>query len=682
MSLPLSSLRAAGLCAVLALGGAAAEAQRPMQIEDLFDLDSVGSAAVQPGGDHVAYVLIQPRDVVDGEDDGTPRSSLYVTSGPEQGRLYVEHGSFGSLDWQGEDRLTYLSRAEGEDTTALFEIRADGGAPRKLFEHDASITAYAFAPDSETLFFIARDEADPLDKTLSDRGFRANIYEEDYTLARLWRVDLSEDDPEAVKFDLPGHASDLAVSPQGDAVAVALAPTPLVDDSLMETRWHIVDASGGEIGAEIETPGKIGQGVFSPNGRRFAFLAAVDRADPVAQTVHVADVGSGEYSAIARDAEQHVQDLDWENDNRLAVLVHSGLQSALVEYEVDGDEVRRTVFSDFVANSMDRDRQSGRLALIADAPDHPRELFVSQRRDFRRWTTSSRWLSDIAFGDQRGFEFTARDGVRVEGVLVTPSGDAPQGGWPLIMTVHGGPEAHDSNGWVTGYSRPGHIGAGQGFAVFYPNYRGSTGRGELFAKLDHQDGPGEEFNDLIDAIGALSEAGIVDPDKVGITGGSYGGFASAWGATIASEHFAASVPFVALTDLISFWGTTEIPVEMVDVHFMQYPWENWESYLEHSPVRHAPGSTTPTLILHGEADTRVDPSQSFELYNYLKMAGEAPVRLVTYPGEGHGNRNAAAQFDYAHRLMRWMEHYLQGEGGEPPAHELPYEELLGLDAED
>lgn len=676
MTLPLSCLRAMGLASAIALGAAAAEAQRPMEIEDLFDLAQVGSIAVQPGGDHVAYTLAETRDVVEGEADGTPMTSLYVSGGPGQGRLYIEDLSLRGLDWRGEDTLTFLS--SGEDHTALFEIAIDGGEARKVFEHDSSISAYAFAPDGE-LFFIAREASDPLEETLHDRGFRANVYEEDYEFARLWRVDLTADEPEPVMFELDGHASDLALDPTGDHVAVALSPTPLIDDLYMETRWHVVSASDGEIQAAIETPGKIGRGAFSPNGRQFAFLAAVDRADPVAQTVHVADVRSGEYRAIAREAEQHVQGFDWESNNRLLVLVHAGIQSALVEYETDGDEVRRTVFSDFVANAMDRDARSGRLALTADAATHPRELFLSRRRGFDRWTQSNDWLNDIAFGDQRGFEFTARDGVRVEGVLVTPRGEAPDGGWPLIMTVHGGPEAHDSNGWTTGYSRPGHIGAGRGFAVFYPNYRGSTGRGEMFAKLDHRDGPGEEFNDLIDAIGALSEAGIVNADKVGITGGSYGGFASAWGATIASEHFAASVPFVALTDLISFWGTTEIPVEMVDVHFMQYPWEDWQSYLEHSPVRHAPGSTTPTLILHGEADTRVDPSQSYELYNYLNMAGEAPVRLVTYPGEGHGNRNAAAQYDYAHRMMRWMEHYLQGEGGEPPAHELPYRELLGLE---
>lgn len=146
-----------------------------------------------------------------------------------------------------------------------------------------------------------------------------------------------------------------------------------------------------------------------------------------------------------------------------------------------------------------------------------------------------------------------------------------------------------------------------------------------------------------------------------------------------ASTFAASVPFVALTDLISFMGNTDIPIEMVDVHFMYYPWQNWDWYFEHSPIMNAEGSNTPTLIMHGETDTRVAPSQSYILYRYLKLAGEAPVRLVTYPDEGHGLRRAAAQYDYAHRLMGWMRHYLTGPGGAMPSADLDIDALLAAD---
>jgi len=107
--------------------------------------------------------------------------------------------------------------------------------------------------------------------------------------------------------------------------------------------------------------------------------------------------------------------------------------------------------------------------------------------------------------------------------------------------------------------------------------------------------------------------------------------------------------------------------EMKLVHFLQYAWDNWDFFLKRSPVYHADKCKTPTLILHGKADTRVDPGQSRELYRHIKMRGNAPVRLVLYPGEGHGNRKAANRYDYNLRMMRWMEHYLKGDGKEMPA---------------
>jgi dipeptidyl aminopeptidase/acylaminoacyl peptidase len=247
------------------------------------------------------------------------------------------------------------------------------------------------------------------------------------------------------------------------------------------------------------------------------------------------------------------------------------------------------------------------------------------------------------------------------------------------MYVHGGPESHVSNGWVTSYSRPGQVGAARGFAVFYPNYRGSTGRGVDFSKLGQADAAGKEFDDLVDGVDHLVAMGLVDKNKVGITGGSYGGYASAWGATYYSDRYAASVMFVGISDNVSKLGTTDIPEEMFLVHHRKRLWDDWDYFLNSSPIRHVERHRTPTLILHGKEDPRVHPSQSLELHRHLKTLGQAPVRLVFYPGEGHGNRRAAARLDYNVRMLRWMEHYLQGPGGDPPDYTIDYAKMMGED---
>jgi dipeptidyl aminopeptidase/acylaminoacyl peptidase len=130
--------------------------------------------------------------------------------------------------------------------------------------------------------------------------------------------------------------------------------------------------------------------------------------------------------------------------------------------------------------------------------------------------------------------------------------------------------------------------------------------------------------------------------------------------------------FVGISDKISKVGTTDIPDEEYYVHALHRPWEKWDFLLERSPIYHAGESRTPLLILHGKDDPRVNPGQSRELHRHLKLRGQAPVRLVLYPGEGHGNRKAASRLDYSLRMMQWLEHYLQGPGGGPPAYPLDY----------
>jgi dipeptidyl aminopeptidase/acylaminoacyl peptidase len=130
--------------------------------------------------------------------------------------------------------------------------------------------------------------------------------------------------------------------------------------------------------------------------------------------------------------------------------------------------------------------------------------------------------------------------------------------------------------------------------------------------------------------------------------------------------------FVGISNKISKVGTTDIADEEFYVHALHRPWEDWQFFLERSPIYYAGQSKTPLLILHGKADPRVNPGQSRELYRHLKLRGQAPVRLVFYPGEGHGNRNAGARYDYNLRSMRWLEHYLLGPGGEKPPFELDY----------
>lgn len=369
----------------------------------------------------------------------------------------------------------------------------------------------------------------------------------------------------------------------------------------------------------------------------------------------------------------HIVDFEWSHKrNTLHFIANVGTQSFVASIKTGSNKYKKLVKEGkFIASQLSVSDSDKTLALRGNTAKHPNEVFIVRSNKATRLTDSNSWLNDKRFAKQETITLKARDGVELDGVLVYPLNYEKGTRYPLIMSVHGGPESHDKDGWVTNYSRPGQMGAARGYAVFYPNYRGSTGKGVDYSKLGQNDYAGKEFDDLVDFKNHLVDMGLVDTKRVGITGGSYGGYASAWGATKLTKHFAASVMFVGVTNQLSKFGTTDISNEMNLVHARSYPWDKWQWYLERSPIYWAGQSETPLLIMHGKDDPRVHPAQSMELYRYMKVQGK-DVRLVYYPGEGHGNRKVAAQYDYSLRLMRWMDNYLMEGKKEMPAFEIDH----------
>lgn len=664
------------LLATAALSALApASAQDAMTIDDLFEVRSVSGAVMSPDGKTVAYGVSRMRNVAEGEADGTSLREVRVTRAAGEDRLFIgEDVRASGLGFLDDDTLLYVADHKGK--RAIWRLPLTGGAAEPMFAHSGSIGRYALSGDAKTLYFTSRDARGGTDAAMRKKGFNANVIDEDVRFNRLFRVDLTAATPTAEAVKVTGEVSSLAVSGDGTLVAIGLAPSPLVADDIINKKITVLDGVSGELLRTAATEGKVGGFAFSPSGDHLAFLAGTGRHDAIAHTLAVMDLLSGETRFLTGEDEADEVDFAWVSDTAMHVLVHEGTGSSHYRLSVDGEVSDRAAHEGFVVTSIDGDEDG--IAAVATSPQHPPALYVAdQAGDLSKWTDhNEEWLSGVTLYPQRVVSYQAKDGVTVEGILIEPAEAETRrarravrdNGAPTIAVIHGGPEAHYVNGWLTAYSMPGQIGAGEGFAVFYPNYRGSTGRGQAFAALDHDNPPAAEFDDIVDGIDYLAAEGVTDADRVGITGGSYGGYASAWGATKLTERFRAAVVFVALTDLRSFMATTDIPEEMIDSHFRETPEENPQIYVDQSPVTYAAQSTTPTLILHGEADPRVHPSQSLQLFREMSRLSDAPVRLVTYPGEGHGNRRAASQYDYAHRMMRWMSTYLRGErdAAKPP----------------
>jgi dipeptidyl aminopeptidase/acylaminoacyl peptidase len=673
------SARRMTLAGVLSLGLAgqvqAQSANGGMTPHDVARLRTVSNAVVSPDGQRVAFLVSVPRNPLE-ESDGTAWRRLHVldvASGTS--REYVGGDlRVSSPAWTPDGAsVTYLARREGDNATSLYSISVQGGESTKIFEHETGISAYVLGQDGQKLAFLSRDEEPEYVAEMRKKGFRQEVYEEDDPFTAVWVAELGQQGS-ARRLSLDGDASTIDWSPDGDRLVVALAPTPLVDDRYMKRRLHIIDVASGIVVTRIDNPGKLGQVGFSPDGEHVAFVSAESINDPKEGRLMVAGASDGNFRDLLPGLEGHISSFQWRDRGTLAYVADEGVETRIGEVRVDGSNDRTLIAGgDLVFTSMSAPMGVETTAFIGHTPTHPAELFVGSGASVpRRMTDSNPWLANRSLAPQEVVEWTAADGLRLEGLLIKPLDGRRAAA--TIVVVHGGPEAHQRNGWLTGYSSPGQVAAANGFAVFYPNYRASTGRGVEFSMLDHGDFAGKEFDDIVDGVDYLIATGVADSARIGVTGGSYGGYATGWLTTRYSDRFAAGVMFVGISNTISKDGVSDIPDEMFLVHQRMHPWDDWQFFLERSPIFWADSSNTPLLILHGKEDPRVPTDQSIEMYRNLKLRGSAPVRLILYPGEGHGNTRAAARLDYNLRSLRWLEHYLLGPGGEPPAWEVRYEE--------
>jgi dipeptidyl aminopeptidase/acylaminoacyl peptidase len=659
-----------------ALHARAGEVMTPARVAETR---SVTSAAMSPDGKQVAYVVSVPRKPL-AEDDGLPWTELYVldvASGATR-PFVTGKQNVANVQWTPDSKgVAFLAKRGDDKNNCLYVLATDGGEARKAAALDEAISDYSFASDGARVALVANEPKPEAMKKREGKGFKQEIYEEDWQPAKIWIAKAFDLGAKPTELAFDGSAHHVEWSPVDDRLAISVTPTPLTDDEYMRIRVHVIDANDGHLLAHCDNPGKLGDFAWSPDGKWIAMVAGLDVHDPAPECLMVSPASGGAPVDVLPNYPGKIDALGWRDAASILYVASQGCATVFERVEAKPGSTPKTIVKGgeaiLTTISLASDGQSA--AFVASSPSHAPELYTMKHGDTAptRRTDSNPWLKDVRLAKQEVVKFKARDGLELEGVLLHPLGETKGTRYPLIVYVHGGPEAHEKNGWITGYATPGQVSAARGFAVFHVNYRGSTGRGLAFSKSSQGDPAGKEFDDVVDAVDALIASGLVDKSKVAVTGGSYGGYATAWLSTKYSDRFAAGVMFVGISDKLSKVGTTDIADEDYYVHLMKRPWEEWNTLLERSPIFYAGQCKTPLLILHGKDDPRVNPGQSREMYRHLKLRSAAPVRLVFYPGEGHGNRRSATRYDYNLRMLQWIEHYLTGPGGAMPPFELDYE---------
>lgn len=638
-------------------------AQKGYVAEDILRTKFVVETAQSPDGNLIAYTVFTPRPFSD--KPGADYRYLYVydLKNNSSKELLADENSVMNISWMADSK-SILFRAKLGDAKRiqLHSISATGGSPDLIIDAENGVTEYQLSKDGQKISYISTESQPLKKKELLESGFDAEIYEEEYVDRNLYLYDLKN--KKANKLTSGVSVWEYTWSHDGSKIAAAISDKNLVDDSYMFKRIFTINTATGEKTKLVDNPGKFTKLSFSPNGKHLAFVSAANINDAVSGSLFITEVPGNKsfeqlrnYSVGFRGS---VMDVVWKDNNTVLFSSEEGVDNTIREQTITGNDSKlilepaKVVFTSF-------NYSNGKFSFSGNTPEHPGELFTFDvsNKALTKHTNSNPWLSEINLAKQEKFVYNARDGLDIEALLLYPINFKEGNSYPLITYIHGGPESSEQNGWSTGYSKWGQVAAAKDYFVFMPNYRASSGRGVEYTMMGFGDLVGKEFDDVIDGIDRLIELGYVDKNKVGIGGGSYGGYFSAWAATKETERFAASVMFVGVSNQISKRNTTDIPYEDYYVHWGIWTHENEDLIWERSPVRYAHLSNTPTLILHGKDDPRVHPSQSLEMYRALKTHGKAPVRMVWYPGQGHGNSKNTSRYDYLVRTMEWFDYYLK-----------------------
>ena len=604
-------------------------------------LRRISSLRFSPQGDRLALVVSVPPKTV------LPTSHIWVyevASGHLRQFTDSPKSEF-DPEWSPDGkRLAFLSDRNGP--ASLYMMDASGGEARPLLEKDRTVSSFAWSPDGTKIAYIGPDPETAAEKKEKEEKKDAFVVDKDNRLPRLWILDVKSGAVRAISPER-WRVSSAEWLPAGDALIASATSRPQED--YPTNRIYRVDAASGKM-QEISTPrGPFGDLRVSPDGKSVAYLAS-PAFGPAPHDLYVQPLAGGEARDLtATSINRVVQGYDWRPDGSLVAMAQTGFENRLYDVARSGSA---TALAKFPANPMSfAVSHSGTIAIVGETSTTAPELWVRQGRgEARKITDFNKAWAGIALSPLHVVHYKSFDDLEIEAGLYYPCGSTQRNHLPTIFLIHGGP----TGAWLNSINTWAQLLAARGYAVFTPNVRGSTGYGENFVDMNRADWGGKDFRDVMAGVDHLVAEGVADPNRLGITGWSYGGYMTQWAIT-QTNRFKAAVAGGGMTDLLSEFGTENIPG--YDSWFWGWSSDNPYRFLQHSPLVFAKNVKTPLLMVHGENDP-IDPiGQDEEFYRALKYYGTT-VEFVKYPREPHGFREKNHQLDWQHRMLDWFAKYI------------------------
>ncbi len=640
-----------------------------MRPEDVYELTGVADVRISPDGSRVAYQVWS----IDRESNEY-RGAIWVApvDGSGDPRAFTSgEKRDGMPRWSPDGRwLAFVSNRGPDKTPAnLYVIPAEGGEARKLTDRKEGVEKIAWSPDSTRIAFASRcrdaayEEED--DQKRAPRRLTRLFYKLDsvgWTTDRrthIFVVDLAGGEPTQIT-DGDCEDGDPAWTPDGKSILFPALRGDRWDVDLV-TRFYVVGADGGEPKQLTGDDASFENPVFSPDGSLVAFgYGPEDGTFPHHGQIGVMQPdGSGVRlltTALDRQCMPYPEGREpaWDGD-RVVFSLEDGGNVHVYSAPADGSSAPELlVGGERVISSWDV--RDGHIAYVASTHTTLRELYVDDRK-VTDLTSSVPQLCDA-----ERFTAISKDGTEVDAWLVRPDGFEEGKRYPVLLSVHGGPFTQYGTGFFDEFQ----VYAQAGYAVLYSNPRGGSGHTEEWGRAIRgpiEGGPGWGTVDFEDVMGvvdtALEKFAFLDAGRMGIIGGSYGGFMTSW--TISHDHrFKAAVSERAVNQNISAAGSSDL----FWIFERQFggPWyDNVDAWLERSPATHARNIETPVLVLHSENDLRCNIEQGEHLFTLLRLLGKE-VEMLRFPAESHELSRGGSPLHRVQRfeaILQWFDRYLK-----------------------
>ena len=639
---------------VLTAKGAGPKSSIHEVVDALFHLRQLSHVAISPDGARVGWVQSH-------EDPATGASTLSIyiqdlrhdgVSTRVTGRKDTTESQEREIAWSPDGKhLAFLSDAQKEGQLQLYVFDVATRRASKLTNLTGALQDPSWSPDGKTLALLFTENAPrtpgPLEPVPAETGvISQQIYNQ-----RLTTIDVSSGKMRQVSpADLYIYEYDWA--PDGKTFVATAAPGP------GDANWYIaqiytIAVESGKATSILKTPMQIANPVWSPDGKRVAFIGGLmsDEGSTGGDIFTVAASG-GEARDLTPARKASPKWLRWMPSGQILFTEDADGAVGVAMLDPSGMEVK-TLSTEDSALTMSVTPDAKTSAVIRNSAGHPPEIWAGAIGEWKQITQVNAELHPY-WGESKSVHWM-NEGLRVQGRLLYPRGYDPARRYPLVVAVHGGPAGVELSHWPNTGDYETML-ASAGYFVFFPNPRGSFGEGEAFTRANVRDFGFGDLRDILAGVNEVLRTAPVDPNRIGITGWSYGGFMSMWAVT-QTQMFRAAVAGAGLANWQSYYGENAIDQWMIP-YFGASVYEDPAIYARSSPITYIKNVKTPTLILVGERDGECPLPQSYEYWHALKTLG-VENEFVVYANEGHRISKPENRRDIVRRAIAWFDGHLK-----------------------